>query len=158
MTPLISTRMVSSLSLSSVALAVLFTLTSSSAARAQSAQERAGRVDQEIALEKDLRDLEKTCGKKLSGKFNWKKAAYKDWKGYSLSSYCTQVVSQLRTFCKGERERAYIRKHVRGIRCQVRPAKSGGKLWIKDGVIYYGIDLKQTNTGAFVYRELMRSL
>ncbi len=104
-------------------------------ANAQSAQEKADQLQQEIKLAEAAEGAEKKCGTKIATEIDWKAFEKGKWreKRYSLYSYCANAVEALESLCIGKRSKKYVKANVKKVRCTLadegkRGMKKKGKL------------------------------
>lgn len=115
-------------------------------ANAQSAQEKADQLQQEIKLAEEAKDAEKKCGTKIETEIDWKAFEKGKWreKRYSLYSYCANAVEALESLCIGKRSKKYIKANVKKVRCTL--AKEGKRGMKKKGkVLLFSMDPAASN-------------
>ncbi len=115
-------------------------------AQAQTSQEKADELQQEINLAKEVEDADKKCGTKFKSEIDWKAFRKGKWKekNYSLYSYCANAAEAFERLCVGKRSNAYAKANVKTIRCTLAP-KGKRSMKKKGKTLIFSMDPEASN-------------
>jgi len=123
------------------------------------AEKKLERAKTELALEEEATSLEKQCGYVPKIEIDWKSFDKVKDHNYSISGYCENIFSVLRSHCEGEKKKAYLQKNATHLVCKLKKKKDKVKVTKgKKGKVTYEFSFEDGNLTDKLRKETLRSL